>query len=84
MPLPPVEDGEWPDEWACWGAEFEREREGERRGLQDGWAGQEAEEEEERRRAEIVAALWSLGYLDGLGGPPARPEDDPVSGFWRG
>lgn len=47
-------------------------------------AWEEVVEEEERRRAEIVAALWSLGYLDGLGGPPARPEDDPVSGFWRG
>lgn len=45
---------------------------------------QEQEQREEEERAGVVAALWSLGYLDGLGGPPAHPEDDPVSGFWRG
>lgn len=44
----------------------------------------EPEREEEERRAEVVAALWSLGYLEGLGGPPARPEDDAVWGWWRG
>lgn len=86
MPLPPMptEDSGWLDERA-WGRELEREREDERRRLcWDDWAEQEAMEEEERERAEVVAALWSLGCLDGLGGPPARPEDDPVSGFWRG
>jgi hypothetical protein len=44
---------------------------------------EEQEWQEEEERAGVVAALWSLGYLEGLGGPPARPEDDPVSGFWR-
>lgn len=58
--------------------------EGER--LRDFWWDwcEEQERREEEERAGVVAALWSLGYLDGLGGPPARPEDDPVSGFWRG
>ncbi|MEW5934509.1 MAG: hypothetical protein AB1816_13110 [Bacillota bacterium] len=48
------------------------------------WWPQELEQEEEQERAGIAAALWSLGRLEGLGGPPARPEDDPVSSWWRG
>jgi len=53
--------------------------------LRDFWGDwyEEQEQREEEERAGVVAALWSLGYLEGLGGPPARPEDDPVSGFWR-
>lgn len=68
MPVPAVRPDEENRLWACGW---------------DSWFEEQMRREEEER-AGIVAALWSLGYLDGLGGPPARPEDDLVSGFWRG